>query len=417
MSNMFIPSVSEAVSASMQQNKPLIVCLVGKELVQSEIQWKNYISRFINESNVTILDGFVMVMLVEGTQDFTYFKEIFREVECGWFYVVFQGKLLAHTKDPEGFNEVLNRYRRQETAPETTTNSNSNTSTLLNNRSRNPKLFKTDTQEYNRIKKLIDNDKRERMVGTSTTSTTPTPASTPTTTPTTTSPSGFCSLSIRLLDGKTIKHDFPSTSNLNDVRKWLDSESGLNLIPNTSYMPSFASPDRSQPSHYCFNSPGIPRVTYSDNEEFQTLASLSLVPRSVIILKPVYDDTMAVAYTNKTNMFLSAYNSVKRLGDAVYSFFDYGVDARDEGHDTPSDVLSDPSSEGNVASPKVLMIDDKPKRPTLINFDEDDQNLSRVSSNAESISRVNTPATPSMSRLQTVHDKEPPRAASPIDGV
>lgn len=90
-----------------------------------------------------------------------------------------------------------------------------------------------------------------------------------------------CALSIRLLDGSSLRHEFKTTDTLNDVRKWLDENRT----------------DSDDP--YCFHRT-IPRATFGVTEEEKSLESLELTPRSALILKPF--SSYANAYNSSGNI-------------------------------------------------------------------------------------------------------------------
>lgn len=135
--------------------------------------------------------------------------------------------------------------------------------------------------------------------------------------------SDSCTLVVRLLDGTSLRRTFSHYDTLNDVRSWLDDATGHAIIPRSS-MPLFAySP---QPTNYMFHRPGAPHVTFSDTHEFRSLRDLGLCPRTVLVLKPVYDET-ALAYPG---VWKSAAHTLALLTLALHSFFDYSVDAYEE---------------------------------------------------------------------------------------
>lgn len=104
-----------------------------------------------------------------------------------------------------------------------------------------------------------------------------------------------CVLSIRLLDGSRVIHEFKSSDNLNTVREWVDN----NRL------------DGDQP--YVFYEAVI-RKTYTIGEENTTLAELDLLPRSALILKPQSNYTSAYTTTSSESYIGKAIN-------AVYSIF------------------------------------------------------------------------------------------------
>ncbi|CAH2354718.1 hypothetical protein CLIB1423_18S02146 [[Candida] railenensis] len=149
-----------------------------------------------------------------------------------------------------------------------------------------------------------------------------------------TSTAKVCKLSIKLFDGSSLIHDFLPTQTLSQVRDWLDRETEGGIIPNTtSSMPAFASPSVPQPTHYVFYRPVLPRITYTDDQEFKTLDELELCPRSALILKPIYEDlgfTKSYPNAKASGVISNATYLAKRVGNALFSFFDYGVDHIEE---------------------------------------------------------------------------------------
>jgi len=95
-------------------------------------------------------------------------------------------------------------------------------------------------------------------------------------------------LAIRLLDGSSIKHRFPSGSILADVRKWIDSNRTDGEVPY-SILSLF------------------PHRLFSVLDEQETLVSLELHPSATIILKPVND-------------YVNAYNPVNAVDRVRYGF-------------------------------------------------------------------------------------------------
>lgn len=90
-----------------------------------------------------------------------------------------------------------------------------------------------------------------------------------------------CALSIRLLNGHALQHEFDASNSLNDVRTWLDTNRT----------------DGDEP--YCFHRT-IPRVTFGVTDEEKSLDSLELTPRSALILKPFSSYVNAYSTTGST---------------------------------------------------------------------------------------------------------------------
>ena len=241
-----------------------------------------------------------------------------------------------------------------------------------------------------------------------------------------------CILSIKLFDGSSLKHEFKPTQSLNDVRHWLDTETNEPIIPEAS-MPSFSTSSFPQPTHYVFHHPTMPRVTFTDAQEFTLLQELRLCPRSALILKPIYDDKYTKSYPDgkvaNGGLLKSMGSTLGRMGNALYSFFDYGVDDyRNQGEESSAqgeDYEGDHAPNTGEASDNRLIQEDNYIRsgtPLISAIDRAapiaapmSRNRSAVSIPQElqsaetpSYSRSSTPKLnprlQSTSRIQTIHD-------------
>ncbi len=195
------------------------------------------------------------------------------------------------------------------------------------------------TAERSRIRALLDADERERrslrreQAAASGLPDGPTESDAPDASPG--SPPGGapvpCALSIKLFDGSSLKHTFSAEQTLSDVRDWLDRETDNSIIPNTTLlMPVFASPSTAQPTHYVFYRPVIPRTTYTEAQERQPLGELELCPRSALILKPIYRGPEHTGPAKTGGVLRAVALRVGRVANAMYSFFEYGVEQYDE---------------------------------------------------------------------------------------
>lgn len=131
-----------------------------------------------------------------------------------------------------------------------------------------------------------------------------------------------CVLSIKLFDGSSVRHEFAAEDTLGTVREWLDSQEEFEVIPDSELVPLFASP--THPTGYVFYRPAVPVVSYLRDQEAETLLSLDLCPRLALILKPLYLQTKPTL--GQPGLLRSIGGSIMRVGLALYSFFDYGVD-------------------------------------------------------------------------------------------
>lgn len=147
-----------------------------------------------------------------------------------------------------------------------------------------------------------------------------------------------------MFDGSNIKHDFGADKTLNDVRSWLDKET--EIIRDTDSIPSFAT--NTGPNHYVFHRPSLPRTTFTDDQEFKKLSELDLCPRSALILKPIFNETLSSFPKEKGGIWKSVGGAMSKVGNAVYSFFDYGVD---DPHHYQEGYESDGYDESRIGRP------------------------------------------------------------------
>lgn len=408
--NLFHTAVQPAVQASLSENKPMFIYLLN--LNDNDQLLKIYFQEngCLRDSLVSkISNNFICLKLIENSVDYGYLEQIFPNLQTQSFYIVKKGALLDVITSNQNVEEFTNRIddilskinpsqeeiipSQEENIPThpvespmpiqnqiseissindshhyTNEESNNNTNDVsvspphipsnLNEESvrRYKEQIAVTRQaqdaERKRIRSLLELDKRERdsqlqsrnMKKSKSTSNSPKPFHN----------YDSCSLVIRLFDGKSLKGDFKSSQNLNDVRNWLDSETNNSIISNlNSSMPSFATSSNPQPTHYVFHRPGIPRVTYTDSQEFQRLSDLDLCPRSALILKPIYDDK---GYTNSypngknsTSLLKSVSGAIGKFGNALYSFFDYGVDEVQQVHNLERSTSPNMASSSNAS--------------------------------------------------------------------
>lgn len=241
-----------------------------------------------------------------------------------------------------------------------------------------------------------------------------------------------CILSIKLFDGSSLKHEFKPIQTLNDVRHWLDTETNEPIIPEAS-TPSFSTSSFPQPTHYVFHHPTIPRITFTDDQEFNLLQELGLCPRSALILKPIYDDKYSKSYPDgkvaNGGLLKSMGSTLGRMGNALYSFFDYGVDdyrnQSEEISTQSEDYEGDHTLNTGELTDNRLMQEDNYIRsgtPLISAIDRATPIIAPMSRNRSTVSipqelqsaempnysRSSTPKLnprlQSMSRMQTIHD-------------
>lgn len=351
LSNLFETSAQVAVQASLSESKPLFVYMEEDRATEevSPLIEKYLIDvkdNKIKDEYISFLKKrFICLKLIQGSTDYSFFEQLFPNIEFPSFYLISKGKLLdiitlESQLDQKGFITRLttlspDHQKRGSTemsdGTDAATEKQSSHQESVRKHQQDVAAYKKEqAQEHQRIKALLEADKREResmkrerngSIQPKRNDVRP-------------SKSAVCSLVIRLFDGDSVKNDFSSSQTLNDVRIWLDNSSNPPIIKNTnSSMPSFAKSLNPQPTHYLFHRPGIPRVTYTDSQEFEKLVDLDLCPRLALILKPIYDDKFSSLYPdgNRSSfgMLGSFGQSVRKFGNALYLFFDYGVDETD----------------------------------------------------------------------------------------
>lgn len=456
--------VQPAVHESLKTGKPLFVFL-SEEGEQST----TFVDRLLPLEG-DILDKveacFIAVKLIENTVDYGFFQQIFPDISTPSFYIVSQGQVLDIIQKDTSLEEFKTRMAKYtpQGQGQLQANQQSNVSTNINNSSRNTlensnssnrdllrkstdsepqlkrqqgssheenvrkrqaevkALKKQQQQEKDRLRALINADKKERLsqqkelekIVDQEVKPKPIPAN------------SFknCSLAIKLFDGSSIVHDFSADQTLNDVRSWLETQ--IEIIPDVSSLPSFAS--HTGPNHYVFHRPTIPRATFTNEQEFIKLSELDLCPRSALILKPIFTEVTSAYPKEKGSIFKSIYEGASRFIGALYSFFDYGVDqVHEEQNDTNEVLLTEGISSGidtnriplretnsGTTTPSLLSIsDNNVSRPSLINIEDFRSNSTHripqspvlvpqvidANNGTPLISRVGTP----IRRLQTVH--------------
>lgn len=150
-----------------------------------------------------------------------------------------------------------------------------------------------------------------------------------------------CALSIRLLDGETMKGLFEPDQTLADVKRWIEREKGFVFTPeDDSSMPSFAANAGPGVIHYAFCYLGVPRVTFSEGQELSRLSDLGLCPRLALILKPVYNQNRRTR-ENHATFWRSVTTKIKTMATALYTFFDYGLEDAERDWNYLSDLVEE----------------------------------------------------------------------------
>lgn len=272
---LFLLSVEESVSKSMQEGKILVVYNSnGDDL------WLN--SWFQNSIDDELRKHAVWLKLVRGTEQFTYFEQIFPSVEVPSFYLIQNGQILSTIQgedlEKSHWNELMNTLgleKKLSVAPTVpavqTFKEQINETTRQKYNEQLLREKKNAEEERERILKLVEADRAERRARRDH-SATKSAAESNEIHDNIKNPKKLhaktCTLLIKLTNGKSITREFGSKSTLNDVRKWVDT----------------ARTDGDGP--FAFHR-SIPRVTFTDSDELRSLEALELLPRSVLIIKPL----------------------------------------------------------------------------------------------------------------------------------
>lgn len=272
-SKLFISSVEQAVSLSLSSQKCLVV-YNGRE--QDDEGW---LTKWLDDQDSLKLlrDKAVWLKLRPGSEQFTYFEQLFPSVIIPSVYVIKQGQIVSMIQGPEasinqladvlgislGGGNAISKSFKDEVA-ETTQRKH------LEDIKKQKKIAR---EERERILQLVRADRAERKamdlhsIGSNDEVQDNIKDVNKLHTKT-------CVLMVRLTNSSTLTGQFDSKETLNDVRKWVDEHrtDGDCL--------------------YAFHR-NIPRVTFTDSEELKGLNDLQLLPRSVLILKPLEN-----SYTN-----------------------------------------------------------------------------------------------------------------------
>ncbi|CAX44435.1 UBX-domain (ubiquitin-regulatory domain) protein, putative [Candida dubliniensis CD36] len=349
----FITSVEQAVSSTISKQKPLFVYLVTSGYTENT---DTFLPKFIDEQTSAIIkSNFILLKLTQNTVEFGYFSQLFKDLIVPSFYIVNEGKIeavISNDTTKEEFIKIIGKLTKHTPSINNTSSHESRhteNNVVVESSRRNHSKPSSDhdksvrkyqegvarmrqekIEEKKRLRALLEADQKERKLKEQENAIAESETSTksPSTKQTSPSSTNSCVLSIKLFDGSTMKREFKAHDTLVDVRKWLDSE--VEIIPPAKSMPSFATTAYPYPTGYAFHRPALPRVTYSEEQESNTLADLDLTPRSALILKPTYNEVDSDKPDNdigKTGIFRSLLNVLFTLGATIFSVFSYGVNA------------------------------------------------------------------------------------------
>lgn len=138
----------------------------------------------------------------------------------------------------------------------------------------------------------------------------------------------MCQLSIRLMDSSILKKEFHEDQSLLDVKRWLQKH---DIIPNKpqddEIISNYVQIGYLEKFRYAFFSPAT-RKTFTESEELLRLKDIGLTSRVSLILRPDYDPNAQTEQvgTDIKNSWRLATSRMYNILQALYLFFDYGVD-------------------------------------------------------------------------------------------
>lgn len=376
IAGVFSPSAETAVHSSLSQQKPLIVFLTPEGDTGD-----TYVARYLVGSSeeataqlvADIKQKYVCLSLTENSGDFNSFRQIFPALTVPSIVIVKEGKLLDVFNGDvpvDLFLDAVKRYApiqppvavapvptdihlpaASSTSSQPSSLSSSATASasisgvstttatpephdisVTRHRQEVLRARKQERDRLNNVRHQLDLDRKERESLKREKENLKAAKSNP----------GVrrprksydeCMLSIKLLDGTTLRNEFQALDNLEVVRKWVDEQE--EIVTQDEFMPSFAKSTVPQIIHYTFFAPSLPGHTFSVEQEKELLQSLGLCPRSALFLKPVYGHPESPQPAQSGSAVLKTVKkSLSLLGHALYSFFDYGVeDARNSEHE------------------------------------------------------------------------------------
>lgn len=283
LDNLFFASVTDAVELSISSKKPLVVYST------SAPDNNTWIHTWFNEDSALRFKEYaIWLKLIQGTDQFNYFKQIFSSVTVPSVFVVKNGQLshsLTGEQNISNHWEALSSVlefpilhdsanidaKHVQKIPIKSEKEELENITQKIEKEEMVKQQRLAQEEKERILSLVASDREERKKRNSAeigvkeignkevfdnikdTSILHTKT---------------CTLLIKLTNSTSLRNTFDSKTTLNEVRKWVDMHRTDGDVP------------------YSFHR-NIPRLTFLESDELKTLETLSLTPRSVLILKPL----------------------------------------------------------------------------------------------------------------------------------
>ncbi|CEP64197.1 Ubx7p LALA0_S10e04698g [Lachancea lanzarotensis] len=291
----FENSVARAVERSLKESKPLVVyCTPG-----DDIWLKNWFTTTLSD---TIKNRCIALKLVPEASDFPFFKQICPNVTFPSVSCIVEGEIAAVLTDDNAVDNKRTLLKCLKLEPKSEEEEEEENEEELDETNAGPDA--TDPQDQAalraaqlyqdsiRKRRIIDKEERERIIqlvkadreefqAKRRASVEPSQTELPVKSldnihdnikNTQQLLAKKCTLQIRLLNGHSITHQFESSTSLDTVRKWVDSNRNDGDAP------------------YVFLR-GIPREVLLESDELKTLFALQLTPRSALILKAVESRT------------------------------------------------------------------------------------------------------------------------------
>ncbi|EDO16448.1 hypothetical protein Kpol_1066p12 [Vanderwaltozyma polyspora DSM 70294] len=318
----FTESVQDAITESLQFGKVLVVYGVDISNDDSWIQsW--FHPRMITDK---LLKKSVWLKIVQGTHEFTNFKELFPSIQTPSLYFIKdqQIQMVIHGESGHGnfshWNRVVD-YLESTNCDSPNINEQENTPEMKNNEDtkETKKTFKEEVndltqkiyqqevmkqkklerKERERILRLVQADKQERkdrelsqkqivddISDEEIIEVVPTEVNDNIKKSEKYENLKDCKLLIKLTNSDSLKNTFDSDKTLRDVRDWVDENRTDGTVS------------------YLFHR-NVPRVTFSPEDESKSLTDLELTPRSVLILDPCEEDLSAITNSGVVGKILN----------------------------------------------------------------------------------------------------------------
>lgn len=309
----------------------------------------------------------VPLELLYGSQEYKFFTEVFAVSKVPCVCVIRESKVVEVINEGAGNDEFISRISGALNVQVDTDKSSIESSGTSDNEPmrRNSsdgteerrkyqadllKQRKQQQDERKRILELLEKDKQERRSARRYSQHEASSSETSRKRPSFSS--SECALAIRLNDGTPLKHHFPSTFTLLQVRDWIDRN---------------RTDGHDEP--YAFYQTIPQKKLFEISEEQLPLTDLGLVPSSTLILKPskiysrAYTNAKSTNHVEAESLFSSSTSWIQEksrvLSDAVFSFLGYDENFSDDDDDYNDDEAissdSEPSTPPDVKPDSSLL--------------------------------------------------------------